>query len=53
MHSHLSANRAFRRYQEFCLDAKVVEEPWRLANQINQVIGQAFATAEKHCSKTQ
>jgi hypothetical protein len=53
MHSHLSENRAFHRYHEFCLDVNVVDEPWRLANQIDQVTGHAFATAEKHCSKTQ
>jgi hypothetical protein len=52
MHSHLSENRAFHQYQEFCLDVDVVAEPWRLANQIDQVIRHAFATAEKHCSKT-
>jgi hypothetical protein len=52
MHSRLSENRAFHRYQEFGLDVDAVAVPWRLANQSDQVIGHAFATAEKHYSKT-
>jgi hypothetical protein len=53
MYSHLSGNSAFHKYEEFCLDVDVVEAPWLLANQLGQIIGQVFAVAEKHCSKTQ
>jgi hypothetical protein len=51
MHAHLTEHRAFHHYQEFRLDVDVLQEPWRQANKIDRIIGQAFQTAEKHCSK--
>jgi hypothetical protein len=33
------------------LDIDIAEAPWRQANKLDQVLGQAFKTAEKHCSK--
>jgi hypothetical protein len=51
MHAHLTEHRAFHHYQEFRLDVDVLEEPWRQANKIDNIIGQAFQTGEKHCSK--
>jgi hypothetical protein len=53
MYSHLSENSTFHNYEEFCLDVDVVAAPWLMANQLDQIIGQAFAVAEKQCSKTQ
>jgi hypothetical protein len=52
MYSHLHEHKAFHQYQNFCLDVDVVDAPWRQANKIDQVLGQAFQTAECHCSKT-
>jgi hypothetical protein len=52
MYSHLHGHKAFHQYQNFCLDADVVDAPGRQANKIDQVLGQAFQTAERHCSKT-
>jgi hypothetical protein len=32
MYSHLAENKIFHQYQEFCLDADIVAQPWKLAN---------------------
>jgi hypothetical protein len=51
MYAHLDENKAFHQYQDFCLDADVVAAPWIPANHLDTMIGQAFKTTEKHCSK--
>jgi endonuclease/exonuclease/phosphatase family metal-dependent hydrolase len=51
MHAHLTENSAFHQFQKFRLDVDVLKEPWLNANKIDRVIGQAFLTAENHCSK--
>jgi exonuclease III len=51
MHAHLTEQSAFHKYQEFQLDAEVLDEPWKMANNLDALIGQAFKTAEKTCAK--
>jgi hypothetical protein len=51
MFSHLEEQKAFHQYQEFCLDVDIAEAPWYQANKLDRVLGQAFKTAERHCSK--
>jgi hypothetical protein len=41
---------AFHKYQEYLHDVDVDPEPWRLANDIDDVIGQVFALGEAECS---
>jgi hypothetical protein len=53
VYSHLAEQKAFHQYQSFGVEVDVVDEPWRKGNKIDQVLGQAFKTAERHCSKTQ
>jgi hypothetical protein len=51
VHSHLRENKVFHSYQEFRLDREVLDDPWRMANQIDSLIGQAFHVAESSCYK--
>jgi hypothetical protein len=51
MHSHLRENKVFHSYQAFRLDRDVLKEPWRMANKIDSLIGQAFQVAETSCYK--
>jgi hypothetical protein len=51
MYTYLDENKAFHQYQDFCLDDDVVAAAWIPANHLDTMIGQAFQTAEKHCSK--
>jgi hypothetical protein len=40
MHSHLTENKAFHQFHEFCIDLDAVDEPWHLANKLDQLVGQ-------------
>jgi hypothetical protein len=51
MHAHLTEQSAFHKYQEFQLDGEVLDAPWKMANKLDLLIGQAFKTAEKTCAK--
>jgi hypothetical protein len=51
MHSHLRENKVFHSYQEFRLDREILDAPWRMANKIDSLIGQAFHAAETSCYK--
>jgi hypothetical protein len=51
MHTHLTEHQAFHMYQSFRIDADVLDEPWKMANKLDRLIGQAFKTAEKTCVK--
>jgi hypothetical protein len=50
MHSHLAENKVFHKYQDFRLDRDILAQPWRQANQIDDLLGQAFRTAKLKCS---
>jgi hypothetical protein len=52
MHSHLTENKAFHQFHEFCIDVDAADEPWHLANKLDHLVGQAFHTADQYCSKT-
>jgi hypothetical protein len=49
MHSHLTENKVFPKYQDFRLDRDILAQSWRQANQIDDLLGQAFRTAELKC----
>jgi hypothetical protein len=51
MYAHLADHKAFHQYHDLQLDVDILEEPWRQANKLDRILGQAFAIAEKHCSK--
>jgi hypothetical protein len=50
VYSHLQANKVFHAFQEYSLDADLLEAPWQRANAIDDMLGQALDTAERACS---
>jgi hypothetical protein len=50
--AHLQENKVFHKFQEYLLDVDVIPEPWREANAIDDILGQAFAVGEQECSST-
>jgi hypothetical protein len=42
-------NKVFHKFNDYCLDVDGLSEPWRPANSIDDMIGQAFASAERDC----
>jgi hypothetical protein len=50
MHSQLEENKVFHKYQDLRRDRDILAQPWRQANQIDDLLGQAFRTAELKCS---
>jgi hypothetical protein len=50
VHAHLTENKVFHQFQEFLLDIDGMEKPWGRANTIDDMIGQAFVTAEEQCA---
>jgi hypothetical protein len=52
VYDHMQENKAFHKYQEYLLDVDTEPEPWRLANDIDDVVGQALAIGEAACSST-
>jgi hypothetical protein len=50
VHSHLHANKVFHAFQEYRLDADLLDAPWRRANDLDNMLGQALDTAERACS---
>jgi hypothetical protein len=49
VHSHLQENRIFHRFAEYILDVDVLPEPWKEANIIDNMLGQAFVASEREC----
>jgi hypothetical protein len=50
VHSHLHANKVLHAFREYSLDADLLEAPWRCANDIDDMLGQALDTVEQACS---
>jgi hypothetical protein len=50
--AHLQENKVFHKFQEYLLDVDGMPEPWREANAIDDLLGQAFAIGEQDCSST-
>jgi hypothetical protein len=50
VYSHQSENKVLHQYQEFLLDVDGMDKPWVQANKLDDMLGQALATAEKHCA---
>jgi hypothetical protein len=50
--AHLQEKKAFQKFQEYLLDVDVRPEPWRDADAIDDIFGQAFATGKQDCSST-
>jgi hypothetical protein len=50
VHAHLMENKVFHKFHAYCLDVEGLSEPWQPANSIDNMIGQAFASAERDCS---
>jgi hypothetical protein len=50
MASQLHENKLFHKYEEFMVDCDTLQKPWEPANAIDSMLGQAFETAERHCS---
>jgi hypothetical protein len=44
---HLQENKDFHKFQEYLLDVDVHPEPWRLANDIDNIVGQKLSRSEK------
>jgi hypothetical protein len=49
VHSHLEENRIFYRFAEYLLDINILPEPWKEANGIDNMLGQALADGEREC----
>jgi hypothetical protein len=43
-------SKVFHKCQEHMLDVDVLPEPWWLANEIDDILGQALAALEHECS---
>jgi hypothetical protein len=50
VYSHVLENKVFHQFQEFLVDIDGMEKPWVRANTIDDMLGQAFVTAEKQCA---
>jgi hypothetical protein len=43
-------NKVLHKFNDYCLDVEGLSEPWTTVNSIDDMIGQAFASAERDCS---
>lgn len=51
VHDHLTHNNAFEQFDDFSASVSTASKPWEKANKIDEILGQAFTTAERKCYK--